>query len=147
VLEGVARLARHASPFPPPPPALESSAHNPAAGPTLPDVAQPSTQAHPAAPSFVATSSPDQPAAQQSTLLQYLHDQLLRSDDYTRKALLARWLLGLEAELRNRCPRMGAGDVASNRNGNGHDGGEGGAGMHTADLGACAPDCPPPAVL
>ena len=39
-------------------------------------------------------------ASQQAALLQYLHDQLLRSDDYVRKGLLARWFFGLVGSLR-----------------------------------------------
>lgn len=52
---------------------------------------------------LVRAASPTPPAhpyaSQQAALMQYLHDQLLRSDDYVRKGTLARWLHGLIGEL------------------------------------------------
>jgi hypothetical protein len=92
VLDAVAELTRAASPSPslPGPPTTGSTEHE--AGPSA-------SRALPVAQG-TKTKAGSLGASQQAALLQYLHDQLLRSDDYVRKGLLARWFFGLVGSLR-----------------------------------------------
>eukprot|EP00983_Pelagomonas_calceolata_P032609 1022381-Pelagomonas_calceolata.AAC.3 len=108
VLDGVSRLICRASPFPPPfPPEAPAPTMEPAPenAQTPPPSAAPDPSA--AAPLAVPKGAERAPTAQQTALLQYLHDQLLRSNDYARKELLAQWLLGLAGDLRADAGRHG----------------------------------------